>query len=266
MPTFYYDGIGFHYVIEGQGRPILFFHGLGGDLSQSQVMLRGLPNITKILMDVRGHGATSPLGPEIKLNFQQFVKDAQALITELGYQRVVVGGISMGAAIALTFSLTYPDLVDGIILIRPAWLNEPSPENLREHMTIGKLLLGHTPNEAINIYSKQAKFLYLKEHAPAVADSLMNMIKSTDRDTAVCLMHIPKSVPFYDLNDLAKISKKVLILGTKSDPLHPLSYCKIINENLPNSDFFVVTSKSQDENEHFQECLTKISLFLNSMD
>jgi len=44
---------------------------------------------------------------------------------------VVVGGISMGAGVALHSALRYPAHVKALILSRPAWLDVPGPANLK---------------------------------------------------------------------------------------------------------------------------------------
>ena len=59
MSFFKYDGMDFHYEREGEGAPILFIHGLGGDMKQCQTMLASVKNVRKIFMDVRGHGETA---------------------------------------------------------------------------------------------------------------------------------------------------------------------------------------------------------------
>ena len=42
-----------------------------------------------------------------------------------------VGGISMGAAIALRIAALRPDLVSALVLARPAWLDANGPENIQ---------------------------------------------------------------------------------------------------------------------------------------
>ena len=47
------------------------------------------------------------------------------MIDMLHLQQIAVGGISMGAAVALNFALRYPQRVLGLVLVRPASLNAP---------------------------------------------------------------------------------------------------------------------------------------------
>ena len=43
---------------------------------------------------------------------------------------LVIGGISMGAAISLKVAVEYPENVLALILVRPAWISDSKPKNL----------------------------------------------------------------------------------------------------------------------------------------
>ena len=51
-----------------------------------------------------------------------FADDVLAFADLRGVERFVVGGISMGAAIALRIAVRHPERVSGLVLARPAWL------------------------------------------------------------------------------------------------------------------------------------------------
>ncbi len=59
-------------------------------------------------MDCRGHGRTVPLGNRHFLRFNSFSNDIINLLDHLNLPKVVMGGISMGAGIALNFAVRYP--------------------------------------------------------------------------------------------------------------------------------------------------------------
>ncbi len=42
----------------------------------------------------------------------------------------MVGGISLGAAVAVNVALRHPGRVLGLVLVRPAWIDRPLPENV----------------------------------------------------------------------------------------------------------------------------------------
>ena len=263
MAFFSFQNMNFHYERKGEGTPVLFLHGLGGDLKQCQVMLEHVP-VCRVTMDVRGHGET-PLGPVVQLNFDQFAKDAKALMQYLGIQRFLVGGISMGSGIALNLGLAFPEYVTALILIRPAWLNISYPENLKEHVMIGRLLRDQSLDQAKCLFMGSPEYSILKRSAPAVASSLLGQFDSPlAKKHAERLVRIPASTPFTDLSDLAGIQADTLILSTDHDPAHPLVIAQELASRIPGSRFVTVTSKSDDGDKHFSECSWHINEFLKN--
>ena len=103
MPVFERDGLAFHYLDEGDpsGRPVVFQHGLGGDVSQPAGVFSPPPGIRLLSVDCRGHGKTYPLGGAQKLSFSCFADDVAVLMDRLGFKRAVVEGISIGTGVPL---------------------------------------------------------------------------------------------------------------------------------------------------------------------
>jgi pimeloyl-ACP methyl ester carboxylesterase len=264
MGSYQYEGIDFHFETEGTGFPLLFFHGLGGDWTQSRTMLERVHGFKKIYMDFRGHGSTHPLGPIDKLNFRQFALDAVMLAQHLGYDKFIAGGISMGSAIAIRLALLFPQCIEALILVRPAWLNEPCPKNLRELLRIGELLQKVDPAKGKRIFMEQEEFVILEQTAPAVADSLVGQFDAPNAGAyAARLIQIPASIPFENDGELTQIPQETLILGTGQDPVHPLWMAEKMADMMPRASFFVVSSKSEDVNKHFEEASNHINAFLN---
>ena len=131
MSIFEHDAVRFYYEAIGKGQPLVMCHGLSGDLSAPKDLLGEFPGYRLVFPDARAHGHTQPLGPESKLCFSQFAMDLHTLLEHLKIDRTVVGGISMGAGIAARFAIDYPNQVAGLVLVRPAWCDAPSPKNLK---------------------------------------------------------------------------------------------------------------------------------------
>lgn len=262
MPFFQSDDISFHYQSEGTGMAVLFLHGLGGNMEQSRKMLQHVSSIRKVFMDVRGHGQTA-LGPPTLLNFSRFAQDAMALMRHLGIDRFIAGGISMGSGIALNLALTFPRHVEGLVLIRPAWLNTPYPENLKEHVMIGKLLKDQSPEQAKRSFMESKEYGLLVKLAPAVAQSLLGQFDvSCAGDLAERLIRIPGSVPFEAVSDLSMIHVDTLIIATEHDSAHPLIMAEELASRIPRSSLAKVTSKSEDMGKYFSECARYVDSFV----
>ncbi|WP_027051689.1 alpha/beta fold hydrolase [Mesorhizobium erdmanii] len=120
------DGNRIHYVDVGEGRPIVFLHGLGAQLHHFRHTLFGHfgPGYRLIALDrpgsgysVRANGATGRL-PEQAALVRRFIE-------KLGLERPLVVGHSLGGAITLTLAVDHPDAISGIALLAPLTHLEP---------------------------------------------------------------------------------------------------------------------------------------------
>ncbi len=140
MLLFNHDGLDFPYCERGQGLPLVFQHGLGGDVSQPFSVYNPAPGIRLLGFDSRGHGQTHPLGDPNRLSIAILAEDLIAFLDHLGIDRAVIGGISLGSAVAVNTALRFPERVLGLVLSRPAWIDGPLPENVRIYSTIAGLI------------------------------------------------------------------------------------------------------------------------------
>jgi pimeloyl-ACP methyl ester carboxylesterase len=97
-----FDGAKLAYEIEGDGVPVLLLHGFATDSFINWVR----PGLTEelvragyrvIMLDQRGHGLSDKPHDPAAYGDDAMVRDAQALLTELGIDRCLGAGYSMGA-------------------------------------------------------------------------------------------------------------------------------------------------------------------------
>src|SRR5208282_2857386 len=123
MPFFEANGITFHFADDNNDRtPFVFQHGLGADLSQPMAFFGKDRPFRLISLDCRGHGKTVPLGDRQYLRFNSLTDDITNLLDYLNVSKVMIGGISMGAGVALNFAVRHPERTRALILSRVAWL------------------------------------------------------------------------------------------------------------------------------------------------
>jgi pimeloyl-ACP methyl ester carboxylesterase len=114
------DGNRIHYVETGEGRPIVFLHGLGAQLCHFSGPLFGEfgPGYRLIALDRPGSGYSRRVrGASGGLSEQARV--VRRFIGELGLEKPLVVGHSLGGAIALTLAVEHPDAISGIALLSP---------------------------------------------------------------------------------------------------------------------------------------------------
>ena len=62
MPFLYSDTILFDYLDMGKGVPLVFQHGMGGDVHQIRDLFEPPIPFCLLTLDCRGHGETRPVG------------------------------------------------------------------------------------------------------------------------------------------------------------------------------------------------------------
>jgi pimeloyl-ACP methyl ester carboxylesterase len=108
-----------HYIEQGEGRPILFIHGLGAQLHQFRhPLFDRLDDYRLIAFDRPGSGYSERAkGATARLPEQARV--VSRFIEALGLERPLLVGHSLGGLIALTTALEYPEAISGIALLAP---------------------------------------------------------------------------------------------------------------------------------------------------
>ena len=111
------DGLEINVAIwEGTGRPVICVHGITANCRSWDVLAAALsPSHRLIAMDLRGRGRSDK--PSEGYSMEHHIRDIHHLMDDMGIERAVLMGHSLGAFISLVFSAEYPDRVDRIILV-----------------------------------------------------------------------------------------------------------------------------------------------------
>lgn len=105
----------------GDGVPVVFCHGAGADseMFAPQVAAAVAAGVRTVTWDARGHGASRPAGQPITP--KRAIDDLLALLDELGLDRPVLVGQSMGGNLAQAVVRRRPGLARGLVVIGSAW-------------------------------------------------------------------------------------------------------------------------------------------------
>jgi pimeloyl-ACP methyl ester carboxylesterase len=107
MGTMMRNGIRFSHLERGTGAPFVFQHGLGGDMSQPAGLYSSDGRL--ICLECRAHGHTYRLGRLDGLSFAPFAAGLLALLDHLELGSVMLGGVSIGAGVALRLAAEHPE-------------------------------------------------------------------------------------------------------------------------------------------------------------
>lgn len=268
MPAYTRDGIQFHYRDEGGGLPFVFQHGLGGDVGQPFGFFIDLPEdkppFRLIALDCRAHGDTRPIGPEDALSISTFAEDVLDLMDRVGVSQAVVGGISMGAAVALNIALRFPERLRGLILSRPAWLDKPNPENLSILKTVAALIREYGTERGQKRFLQSNEYAAIVNESRDVAESLLGQFEHPRAaETVAKLERITGDAPCRDRSGWANIAVPTLVLANRQDPIHPFEFGETLAAGIPGAELVEITPKSVSVADHERDVRDSILDFIN---
>jgi pimeloyl-ACP methyl ester carboxylesterase len=132
----------FHVAEEGEGRPLLLIHGLAGQMRNfGRPMIDDLARDHRVIRIDRPGSGYSPRLPSRRAHLAEQAAAVAALIDELGLDRPVLVGHSLGGALALAVAIRHPDKVSALALIAPATQRLESIPEVFEGLVVPPALL-----------------------------------------------------------------------------------------------------------------------------
>ncbi len=211
------------YVDEGKGdETIIFIHGLGSYLPAWKKNIAELSKDYRCIgIDLPGYGKSSKLPHSGKMTF--YAEVVNQFAEALNLENIYIAGHSMGGQIAMVTTLTYPELVKGLILAAPAGFEYFTPgqkEWFRNVMTLDGVM--KTPVDAIqtNLYYN---FYKTPEDADFMITDRIAMRNASDFEaySYAVVQSVNGMVDEPVLEYLENIKKPVLIIFGENDNLIP---------------------------------------------
>lgn len=121
------NGVDIHYVIGGQGEPLVLIHGFGQNWYMWNRLLPELSkHFTVIAPDLRGVGESSK--PESGYDKKTMATDIHELVKKLGYKKINLAGHDIGLMVAYAYAAQYGPEVKKVALldallpgVEPVW-------------------------------------------------------------------------------------------------------------------------------------------------
>jgi pimeloyl-ACP methyl ester carboxylesterase len=109
-----------HYLEKGEGPTLLFIHGLGASMRVfTHSLLERLSEEFRVVLMERPGSGESTRGPDACARVRAQAETVAAFMKELGLERPLLVGHSLGGAVALTVALEHPEQVRGLALVAP---------------------------------------------------------------------------------------------------------------------------------------------------
>jgi pimeloyl-ACP methyl ester carboxylesterase len=140
MPKLNRDGVNIYYEVHGSGPPLLLTHGYSSTSGMWQGQVEALSKHHKlVLWDMRGHGQSDYPSDPAAYSEALTVGDIAALLDQVGADKAIVGGLSLGGYMSLAFYRSHPERVRALLIIDtgPGFKKDDAREvwNKRAHDT-----------------------------------------------------------------------------------------------------------------------------------
>lgn len=178
-----------------------------------------------VAYDARGHGRSSPAPAAGAYGYDELGRDLEAVLDELGMERAVFAGASMGAHTILWLALRAPERVGGLVVITPGYDPEEQddPARLARWDALADGLERGGVDGFLDAYGVPDVPERWRDTVTTVIRQRMSLHEHPEA-VAQALRVVPRSRPFAGLDDLASIAGMpvtVVASGDEADPGHP---------------------------------------------
>ncbi|MGH7279839.1 MAG: alpha/beta fold hydrolase [Candidatus Rokuibacteriota bacterium] len=117
MPIVRANGVDIYYEEVGSGVPLVWSHEFGGDYRSWEPQMRYFGRRYRVIAyNHRGYPPSEVPKDPAAYSSAQLVGDLHQLLRALGIREAHVGGLSMGANVALNFGIAYPAMVRSLVI------------------------------------------------------------------------------------------------------------------------------------------------------
>ncbi|MFQ6609485.1 MAG: alpha/beta fold hydrolase [Fidelibacterota bacterium] len=140
--TFTFESQKIVYIDGGEGTPLIFLHGQASDLMNFEPVYSMFARDFRIIaLDYPGYGKSGKVG--VVLTEDSLVRLLEQLYKVTQIQSATLIGHSFGGYVAMLFALANPGMVQSMILVSPAGLQEYTPavqQYLRSSFTVAEIV------------------------------------------------------------------------------------------------------------------------------
>ncbi|NOZ51275.1 MAG: alpha/beta hydrolase [Chloroflexi bacterium] len=210
--------------LSGRRLPLVLVHGAGGTLFHWPPGLRRLPDHDVYALDLPGHGRSQGPGRD---DVGAYADCVRAWADAVGLARFVLGGHSMGGAIAQMFGLRYPKRLAGLVLVGTGARLRVHPSILQRIQTDKEGVAQQLVEWAHGARASAGQKRQYLQHVLAV-------------DTEVMLGDWQACDRFDVMDQLGQLSVPTLIIAGSQDQMTPVKYARTLAEQIPDADLTVI--------------------------
>jgi len=222
-----HDGLKIHYVAVGQGKPVVFVHGLGESFATWKPQLEFFPRkgFRAVAVDLRGHGDSEI--PSRRITMEDFARDVLSVLDAEGVEKAYMVGYSMGALVLLELYKIAPQRFERLVLEATAPEYPPAMTEVLENMSMHEIAQqvaefavspvapSELKREIYEIISRTDKRVYIQSAEAATQRSYRDVLRSIQVPTLLISGELDYISPPEVVDEMSRLvpNSKPLILG-----------------------------------------------------
>ena len=228
------------YISEGSGETVLFIHGLSGCKEEWEYSIPFFSeNFNAIAIDLPGSGNSDK--PDTNYTMDFYADAIKGFLEEMGIEKAVILGNSMGGLISQSFTLKYPEKVKKLVLVDSAGINpsgSKSPISL--NMDAFQKQKGFSP--AIIKMMKKMLFYKPSEETDKLIKRAISDMEREDYPAAFnAILSSAENVIKADLSEkIGSINTPTLIVWGENDKLMGPKVAMKFNEKVACSELVII--------------------------
>lgn len=228
--SFRYNGQRIAYASHGEGeRTLVLIHGLlmNGHMYDQLAPEMASRGIRVVTIDLLGHGASDMPVDMRAYSMSAFADQVAALIDHLKLDRPIVGGTSLGANVSLEMAARHPKAARGLFIEMPVLDNALVAAGAIFLPIMIALRVGKVP---LGMFAALVKRIPRSHYLIDIALDWMR--RPPDASLSVLEgLFFGRTAPPRDERQLIGIP--ALVIGHRSDPLHPFTDSDMLVEEMP---------------------------------
>jgi pimeloyl-ACP methyl ester carboxylesterase len=223
---------------QGEGPPVVLCHGI---TATRRYVLHGSKALPRagydvVVYDARGHGESDPAPVGEGYGYSRLVEDLERVVeAEVGEERFLLGGHSMGAHTAVAYALRHPERLAGLVAIGPTYMGTVEPSSL-EYWDGLAAALENGGVDGFVAYIGEEQGIDGRWRDSVLRFTRERLLRQQHPEALIeALREVPRSRPFEALEELAAIEAPALVVASNddADPGHPYAAAAAYAETLP---------------------------------
>ncbi len=241
------DGMKIYYetcIVDASAPVVVLVHGIGGDTDGWNYVRDILiaDGLSAVALDVRGHGYSAHPSRSKDYAMDLILKDIMHVIDAEHLGKVVLVGHSGGAVLSLSFALSHPEKLSGLVLLAPSYL---SPAYMRSRIAkrIADMLVAVgafvSPPPMKPWHSTYPLGRFHREYEP------WGLTRTIAHNSLRSYLLVGREMMNVELADrLADVAVPTLLVAGELDSIYPVAISQVMHEKILGSRLEIVAGKN----------------------